>query len=29
LKQWNRIKGSAIQAGQRLTILRPRTVATN
>jgi membrane-bound lytic murein transglycosylase D len=29
LKQWNRITGSAIQAGQRLTILRPRTVATN
>ena len=29
LKQWNRIKGSGIQAGQRLTILRPRTVATN
>ena len=29
LKQWNRISGSAIQAGQRLTILRPRTVATN
>lgn len=29
LKQWNRIKGSGIQAGQRLTILRPYTVATN
>ncbi len=29
LKQWNRIKGNGIQAGQRLTILRPRTVATN
>ena len=29
LKRWNRIKGSGIQAGQRLTILRPRTIATN
>jgi membrane-bound lytic murein transglycosylase D len=29
LKQWNRIRGNAIQAGQRLTILRGRTVATN
>jgi membrane-bound lytic murein transglycosylase D len=29
LKRWNRIKGSGIQAGQRLTILRPSTVATN
>ena len=29
LKQWNRIKGSGIQAGQRLTILKPATVATN
>jgi membrane-bound lytic murein transglycosylase D len=29
LKQWNRIKGTGIQAGQRLTILRPRTTATN
>jgi membrane-bound lytic murein transglycosylase D len=29
LKKWNRIKGSGIQAGQRLTILRPATVATN
>jgi membrane-bound lytic murein transglycosylase D len=29
LKQWNRIRGNGIQAGQRLTILRPRTVATN
>jgi membrane-bound lytic murein transglycosylase D len=29
LKQWNRIRGNAIQVGQRLTILRSRTVATN
>jgi membrane-bound lytic murein transglycosylase D len=29
LKQWNRIRGNGIQAGQRLTILRPQTVATN
>jgi membrane-bound lytic murein transglycosylase D len=29
LKQWNRIRGNAIQAGQRLTILRSRTIATN
>jgi membrane-bound lytic murein transglycosylase D len=29
LKQWNRIKGTGIQAGQRLTILKPATVATN
>jgi hypothetical protein len=29
LKQWNRIRGSVIQAGQRLTILRLPTVATN
>jgi membrane-bound lytic murein transglycosylase D len=29
LRQWNRLKGSGIQAGQRLTILQPRTVATN
>jgi membrane-bound lytic murein transglycosylase D len=29
LRQWNRIKGSGIQAGQRLTILRPAAVATN
>jgi len=29
LHQWNRLKGSGIQAGQRLTIFRPRTVATN
>ena len=29
LKEANRIKGNAIQAGQRLTILQPRTVATN
>ena len=29
LKKWNRIRGSQIQAGQRLTILRPTTVATN
>ena len=29
LQQWNRIRGSAIRAGQRLTILRPQTVATN
>ena len=29
LKQWNRIRGNVIQAGQRLTILRSRTVATN
>src|SRR5687768_4908011 len=29
LKEWNRIKGTGIQAGQRLTILKPATVATN
>jgi membrane-bound lytic murein transglycosylase D len=29
LRQWNQIRGSAIQAGQRLTILKPATVATN
>jgi membrane-bound lytic murein transglycosylase D len=29
LRKWNRIKGSGIQAGQRLTILRPAAVATN
>src|SRR5687768_7051661 len=29
LKQLNRIKGSGIQAGQRLMILKPATVATN
>ena len=29
LRQWNRLKGSGIQAGQRLTIFQPRTVATN
>src|SRR5687767_316740 len=29
LKQLNRIKGTGIQAGQRLTILKPATVATN
>jgi membrane-bound lytic murein transglycosylase D len=29
LQQWNRLRGSAIQAGQRLTILRPQSVATN
>jgi len=29
LKEWNRIKGSGIQAGQHLTIFAPRTVATN
>jgi membrane-bound lytic murein transglycosylase D len=29
LRKWNRIKGSGIQAGQRLTIMRPATVATN
>jgi membrane-bound lytic murein transglycosylase D len=29
LKQWNRIRGSAIQVGQRLTIIRNQTVATN
>ena len=29
LKQWNRIRGSVIQAGQRLTILRLPTVATS
>lgn len=28
LKQWNRISGSGIQAGQRLTILKTPTVAT-
>jgi membrane-bound lytic murein transglycosylase D len=29
LKQWNRIHGNVIQVGQRLTILRSPTVATN
>lgn len=29
VKQWNRITGSAIKAGQRLTILRPDALATN
>ena len=29
LRQWNRLKGSGIQAGQRLTIFQPRTIATN
>ncbi|HXH25947.1 MAG TPA: LysM peptidoglycan-binding domain-containing protein [Vicinamibacterales bacterium] len=29
LKEWNRLRGNTIQAGQRLTILKPRTVATN
>jgi membrane-bound lytic murein transglycosylase D len=29
LKQWNRIRGSVIQVGQRLTILRPQAIATN
>jgi membrane-bound lytic murein transglycosylase D len=29
LKQWNRIRGSVIQVGQRLTILRPEALATN
>jgi membrane-bound lytic murein transglycosylase D len=29
VRQWNRLRGSAIQAGQRLTILRDRSVATN
>jgi membrane-bound lytic murein transglycosylase D len=29
LREWNRIQGSVIQAGQRLTIVAPRTVATN
>lgn len=29
VKQWNRLTGSAIKAGQRLTILRPDVVATN
>lgn len=29
LQRWNRIRGSAIQVGQRLTILRPESVATN
>jgi membrane-bound lytic murein transglycosylase D len=29
VRQWNRLRGSAIQAGQRLTILRDRPVATN
>ena len=29
LKQWNRISGNAIQAGQRLTILRPSGSSTN
>jgi membrane-bound lytic murein transglycosylase D len=29
LKEWNRIQGSIIQVGQRLTVYTPRTVATN
>jgi membrane-bound lytic murein transglycosylase D len=29
VRQWNRLRGSAIQAGQRLTIIRDRPVATN
>jgi membrane-bound lytic murein transglycosylase D len=29
LKEWNRIKGNLIQAGQRLTVFAPPTVATN
>jgi membrane-bound lytic murein transglycosylase D len=29
LRQWNRISGSAIQVGQRLTILRAAAVATH
>ena len=29
LKQWNRISGSAIKIGQRLTILRSTGSATN
>lgn len=29
LKEWNRITGSAIRIGQRLTVITPRTVATN
>ncbi|HEX5107514.1 MAG TPA: LysM peptidoglycan-binding domain-containing protein [Vicinamibacterales bacterium] len=29
VKRWNRLTGSAIKAGQRLTILRPDVVATN
>ena len=29
VKQWNRITGSAIKTGQRLTILRPDSVGTN
>ncbi len=29
LQLWNSIRGSVIQVGQRLTILRPQTVATN
>ena len=29
LKQWNRLRGNAIQVGQRLTVFRERTVATN
>jgi membrane-bound lytic murein transglycosylase D len=29
VRQWNRLRGSTIQAGQRLTILRDRPVATN
>lgn len=29
LQQWNRIRGTVIQVGQRLTILRPESVATN
>ena len=29
LKEWNRIRGNAIQVGQRLTVFRTPTVATN
>jgi membrane-bound lytic murein transglycosylase D len=29
LKQWNRIRGNAIQVGQRLTIFTHRATATN
>jgi len=29
LKQWNRIRGSAIQVGQRLTVFTNRSMATN
>jgi membrane-bound lytic murein transglycosylase D len=29
VQSWNRLKGSAIQIGQRLTVFRDRTVATN